>query len=577
MPSKISQKTLHSITTKKSNQTSHLSKINQKSQKITKIKDFLNYTKAQNLQTPQNLLATQESSKFQEKCAVVGVFGAPNAPILAYYSLFALQHRGQEASGIAVSDNSKISLHKQNGLVTRVFTPQILSTLKGCNAIGHNRYSTAGEDSINECQPIYARYSLGAIAIAHNGNLTNAHSIRENLTKEGAIFQSHLDTEVLIHLIAKSSKSTLYERIIESIRQIDGAYALVILSRTKMFAIRDPYGLRPLSLGSIKNTDGTLSYIVASESSAFDLVGAEFIRDIEAGEMLVFERGNQGSTKSSKKPNTKSSAKSSADLDFATNCGVDSSLTPTYKSYQFATPKSAPCVFEYIYFARPDSNVFGRNVYAVRKRLGIELAKEHILSADMVIPVPDSGVAAALGYAKQSGIDFELGIIRNHYVGRTFIEPTQSARELKVKLKLNPNASLIKGKDIIVIDDSIVRGTTSKQIVHILRQSGARKIYLLISSPPTISPCYYGVDTPQTDQLICANHSIDEVRDFIGADYLGFLSLEGLAKSINDDENSASNSGKKEANNNLTNSTKSKTTYCQACFDGKYIDSVHCK
>lgn len=552
MPSKISQKTLHSTTTKKSSQTSHLSKINQKT---------------------QNLLATQESSKFQEKCAVVGVFGAPNAPILAYYSLFALQHRGQEASGIAVSDSSKISLHKQNGLVTRVFTPQILSTLKGCNAIGHNRYSTAGEDSINECQPIYARYSLGAIAIAHNGNLTNAHSIRENLTKEGAIFQSHLDTEVLIHLIAKSSKSTLYERIIESIRQIDGAYALVILSRTKMFAIRDPYGLRPLSLGSIKNTDGTLSYIVASESSAFDLVGAEFIRDIEAGEMLVFEQGSQESAKSSKKPNTKSSA----DLDFATNCGVDSSLTPTYKSYQFATPKSAPCVFEYIYFARPDSNVFGRNVYAVRKRLGIELAKEHILSADMVIPVPDSGVAAALGYAKQSGIDFELGIIRNHYVGRTFIEPTQSARELKVKLKLNPNASLIKGKDIIVIDDSIVRGTTSKQIVQILRQSGARKIYLLISSPPTISPCYYGVDTPQTDQLICANHSIDEVRDFIGADYLGFLSLEGLAKSINDDENNASDNSKKEANNNLTNDTKSKTTYCQACFDGKYIDSVHCK
>lgn len=562
MSSKISQKTLRQIPHKKSSKTSHLSKINQK---IIKIKDSSNSTKAQNPQESQNLLAYRESSKFQEKCAVVGVFGAPNAPILAYYSLFALQHRGQEASGIAVSDSSKISLHKQNGLVTRVFTPQILSTLKGCNAIGHNRYSTAGEDSINECQPIYARYSLGAIAIAHNGNLTNAHSIRENLTKEGAIFQSHLDTEVLIHLIAKSSKSTLYERIIESIRQIDGAYALVILSRTKMFAIRDPYGLRPLSLGSIKNNDGTLSYIVASESSAFDLVGAEFIRDIEAGEMLVFERG------------AKKSDESSADLDFATNCGVDSSLTPTYKSYQFATPKSAPCVFEYIYFARPDSNVFGRNVYAVRKRLGIELAKEHILSADMVIPVPDSGVAAALGYAKQSGIDFELGIIRNHYVGRTFIEPTQSARELKVKLKLNPNASLIKGKDIIVIDDSIVRGTTSKQIVQILRQSGARKIYLLISSPPTISPCYYGVDTPQSDQLICANHSIEEVREFIGADYLGFLSLEGLAKSINDNENNASHSNKNMTNKNLTNSAKIKTTYCQACFDGKYIDSVHCK
>lgn len=577
MPSKISQKILCPTTPKKLSKINHLSKINKKSHKITQIKDCSNFAERQNVQKSQHLLAAKESSKFQEKCAVVGVFGAPNAPILAYYSLFALQHRGQEASGIAVSDNSKISLHKQNGLVTRVFTPQILSTLKGCNAIGHNRYSTAGEDSINECQPIYARYSLGAIAIAHNGNLTNAQSIRENLTKEGAIFQSHLDTEVLIHLIAKSSKSTLYERIIESIRQIDGAYALVILSRTKMFAIRDPYGLRPLSLGSIKNADGTLSYIVASESSAFDLVGAEFIRDIEAGEMLVFERNTKGtiSTEKSAKSSKKSSAKLSTDLDFTTDCSTDFSLAPTCKSYQFATPKSAPCVFEYIYFARPDSNVFGRNVYTVRKRLGIELAKEHILSADMVIPVPDSGVAAALGYAKQSGIDFELGIIRNHYVGRTFIEPTQSARELKVKLKLNPNASIIKGKDIIVIDDSIVRGTTSKQIVQILRQSGARKIYLLISSPPTISPCYYGVDTPQTDQLICANHSIEEVRDFIGADYLGFLSLDGLAKSVNDDN--TNNSGKNTTNTNLTSGTKSKATYCQACFDGKYIDCVHCK
>ena len=497
---------------------------------------------------------TNELQKLNEKCAVVGIFSAPNAPILAYYSLFALQHRGQEASGIAVSDDEKISLHKRDGLVTRVFTPEILSSLKGHNAIGHNRYSTAGEDSINECQPIYARYSLGAIAIAHNGNLTNADSLRENLTQGGAIFQSHLDTEVLIHLIAKSSKPTLQERIIESIRQIDGAYALVILSRTKMFAIRDPYGLRPLSLGKINNKDGTLSYIVASESSAFDLVGAEFIRDIEAGEMLVFEREKNDK-------NTKSSIDSTKPKQTKTH----QSQTPIYKSYQFATAKPAPCVFEYIYFARPDSNVFGRNVYAVRKRLGIELAKEHSLKADMVIPVPDSGVAAALGYAKQSGIDFELGIIRNHYVGRTFIEPTQRARELKVKLKLNPNASLIKGKNIIVIDDSIVRGTTSKQIVQILKQSGANKIYMLISSPPTISPCYYGVDTPQITQLICANHSIEEVMQFIGADYLGFLSLDGLARSINDTQCLNDN----KAHTNHTNH------YCQACFDGKYIDSVH--
>lgn len=524
-----------------------------------------------NIKQTFNQKPYKEHKEIKEKCAVVGVFGATNAPILTYYSLFALQHRGQEASGIAVSDNAKISLHKQNGLVTRVFTKEILSSLKGCNAIGHNRYSTAGEDSINECQPIYARYSLGAIAIAHNGNLTNADSLRENLTKEGAIFQSHLDTEVLIHLIAKSNKNTLYERIIESICKIDGAYALVILSRSKMFAIRDPYGLRPLSLGQIKNKDGTLSYIVASESSAFDLVGAEFIRDINAGEMLVFERKkiNKEATKHTKTQANKTSKKldSSTDSVVINSATLDSSIksTPIYKSYQFAKPKPAPCVFEYIYFARPDSNIFGRNVYAVRKQLGIELAKEHSLNADMVIPVPDSGVAAALGYAKQSGIDFELGIIRNHYVGRTFIEPTQSARELKVKLKLNPNTSLIKGKDIIVIDDSIVRGTTSKQIVQILRQSGANKIYLLISAPPTISPCYYGVDTPKAEQLICANHSIEEIRQFIGADYLGFLSLGGLAKSVS-------------ANNeNLEVPSNANMNYCQACFDGKYIDSVHSK
>ena len=471
-----------------------------------------------------------KSHMWREKCAIIGIYNVTNPAILAYYGLFAMQHRGQEASGIAVSDSSKIFMYKNNGLVTDVFSPSILSEFKGFAAIGHNRYSTAGEDSINECQPIFARYSLGSIAIAHNGNLTNADSIRKSLTFEGSIFQSHLDTEVLIHLIAKNTNPHLQNRILESICKIDGAFGLVILSRSKMFAIRDPYGLRPLSLGKITNEDGSTGYIIASESCAFDLIGAEFVRDIEPGEMLVFEKIKQKNIDNKSKINK--------------DC--------TFKSYQFAKPKPKPCVFEFIYFARPDSVVFGRNVYEVRKNLGIQLAKEHKLKADMVIPVPDSGVAAAIGYSNQSGIDFELGIIRNHYVGRTFIEPTQRARELKVKLKLNPITKLIKGKDIIVIDDSIVRGTTSRQILKILRNAGARNIYLLISSPPTISPCYYGVDTPESKDLICANHSLKEVQDYIGADYLGFLSFEGLKQSV------------------------SLQDYCQACFDGKYIDGVHC-
>lgn len=458
--------------------------------------------------------------ELNEKCAVVGIYNAPNAANLAYYSLFALQHRGQEASGIASINNKKITLHKKNGLVTEIFNESILNELKGFGAIGHNRYSTAGEDSINECQPIFARYSLGEIAIAHNGNLTNADEIRESLTLEGSIFQSHLDTEVLIHLIAKSNHKSLVERIQESIKKIDGAFALVILSRSKMFAIRDPYGLRPLSIGKIENEDGSFGFVVASETSAFDLIGASFVRDVEPGEMLIFEK-------------------------IADN--------PKFTSIKYAESKHYPCVFEFIYFARPDSFVFGKSVYEVRKNLGIELAKEHKLKADMVIPVPDSGVAAALGYAKQSGIDFELGIIRNHYVGRTFIEPTQQKRELKVRLKLNPIEKMIKGKDIIVIDDSIVRGTTSKQIVKILRNAGAKNIYMLISSPPTISPCYYGVDTPESKQLICANHDLDSVKEFIGADYLGFLSLEGLKNGVKLD------------------------SYCQACFDKKYVDSVYKK
>ena len=456
---------------------------------------------------------------WNEECAIVGVYNVKNAAILSYYALFAMQHRGQEASGISTSDGTKIATLKGNGLVTKVFDEESLKKLQGKSSIGHNRYSTAGEDSINEAQPIFARYSLGEMAIAHNGNLTNAKAVRDMLIQKGAIFQSHLDTENLIHLIAHSQREHLVDRIIDALSYVDGAYCFVFLSRSKMFVVRDRYGLRPLSLGKIQNDDGSVGYIVASETCAFDLLEAEYVRDVAPGEMLIFEGAY--TPLSSSEP----------------------------KSVQVFAPTPKPCVFEYMYFSRPDSQVYGKNVYEIRKQMGIELAREHKLKADIVIPVPDSGVAAALGYAKESGIDFELGIIRNHYVGRTFIEPLQRMRELKVRLKLNPISSIIEGKEIIVIDDSVVRGTTSKQIVQILRKAGAKKIYLLISAPPTISPCYYGVDTPDKEQLICANKSIEEVRSYIGADFLGFLSIEGMLRSIGGEQE-----------------------FCKACFDGQYVD-----
>ncbi|MCE3040432.1 amidophosphoribosyltransferase [Helicobacter anatolicus] len=458
--------------------------------------------------------------QWNEECAVVGTYNVENSALISHYALFALQHRGQEASGISSSDGKNIHTIKGNGLVTKVFNEKNLKKLIGNASIGHNRYSTAGKESIDDAQPLFARYNLGEMAVVHNGNLTNALLLRKKLIEKGAIFQSYLDTENLIHLIAQNKKDNLQERIIDALKEIDGAYALIFLSRTKMFAIRDPYGLRPLCLGKITNSDGSVGYIVASESCAFDLVGAEYIREVNPGEMLVFE-------------------------------GLGDKIVTQPKSIQVFAPNPHPCIFEYVYFARPDSKVFGRNVYEVRKNMGVELAKEHKIKADMVIPVPDSGVAAALGYSKESGINFELGIIRNHYVGRTFIEPTQQMRELKVRLKLNPITEIIKDKEIIVIDDSVVRGTTSKQIVKILRQAGAKKVHLLISSPQTISPCYYGVDTPDTKELICANHSLEEVRDFIGADTLGFLSLEGLARSLKNKDHA----------------------FCQACFDKKYIDN----
>ncbi|RDU62407.1 amidophosphoribosyltransferase [Helicobacter didelphidarum] len=460
------------------------------------------------------------TDSFQEECAVVGVFNCDEAPLISYYALFAMQHRGQEASGISACYNNRITTIKAQGLVTKVFTQTNLRKLQGTNAIGHNRYGTAGADSSEDSQPIFACYDLGEIALAHNGNLTNASKIRESLIREGAIFQSKLDTEVIIHLIARSKKELLTPRIMEVMREVEGAFCLVVLSRSKMFVMRDRFGFRPLSLGEITNKDGSIGYIVASETCAFDLVGARYIRDIEAGELLIFEQNNTREAK--------------------------------LISIKIFEDRHKPCVFEYIYFARPDSVVFNKSVYNVRKNLGKQLAKEHLLDADIVIPVPDSGLAAAIGYSQQSKIPFELGLIRNHYVGRTFIEPTQELRELKVRLKLNPIREVIANKRIIVIDDSLVRGTTSKAIVQLLRNAGAKEILLLISAPPTISPCFYGVDTPSKKELICANKSIKEVCQFIQADYLGFLSFEGLKTAVD----------------------KESYDYCQACFDGQYLHDI---
>ena len=446
-----------------------------------------------------------------EKCAVVGIFGHEEASKLAYFSLHSLQHRGQEAAGISSSDGKKLHTIKDRGLVTQVFDENKLSTLSGKSAVGHTRYSTAGDDSILDAQPVFARYDLGEMAIVHNGNLTNADEVRDALIKKGAIFQTFMDTENLIHLIAKSQKDKLLDRIIDAVQRIEGAFSLVFLSRTKMFAMRDRFGFRPLSLGRLPNG----GYIVSSETCAFDLVGAEFVRDVEPGELLIFE---------------------------------DDKAPKSIKIFE-STPKH--CIFEYVYFARPDSSVFGQSVYEARKNMGKELAKISPVKADMVIPVPDGGVPSAIGYAQESGIAYEMGIMRNHYIGRTFIEPTQEMRDLKVKMKLSPMTDIIKGKKIIVVDDSIVRGTTSRRIIRMLKDAGASEVHMRISSPPTTDPCFYGVDTPDKDKLIASNMSTEEICEYIEADSLAYLDEESLLRSVN--------------------SNVKEEKYCTACFTGKYI------
>jgi amidophosphoribosyltransferase len=427
--------------------------------------------------------------------------------------LHALQHRGQEAAGIVSMSGELFSVHFADGLVADNFTSQkVVKKLEGDYAIGHVRYSTAGKKTARNYQPIYAQLACGFLALAHNGNLTNATTLRNKLIRQGAIFQSTMDTEVIIHLIALSQKPTLTEKIIDAISQIEGAFSLVIIHEGKIIALRDPSGVRPLVLGKLGD-----SYVVASETCAFDIIGAKFERDIEHGEMIIID-----------------------------NSGVKS-LKP------FAEKPSKFCIFEYVYFARPDSSIEGKNVYQMRKNIGVELAREIKIDADVIVPIPDSGVPAAIGYAAESKIPFELGIIRNHYVGRTFIEPTDKIRHFGVKLKHNANLSVIKGKRVVLIDDSIVRGTTSKKIVQMIRDAGAKEVHMLIASPPTISPCFYGVDTPDKKDLIAANYTIAEIAKMTGADSLGYISIDGLYRAI---------SKSKRDNHN--------PQYCDACFSGEY-------
>lgn len=443
-----------------------------------------------------------------EDCGVFGIFGHPEAANLTYLGLYALQHRGQEGAGICSSDGEKLYLEKSLGLVAEIFNEKLLKNLPGHIAIGHNRYSTTGSSTTENVQPLMATYSMGSIAIAHNGNLIDIDSLKAKLESDGAIFQTTSDSEIILHLIARAKDGRIHERIADAVKQIRGAFSLLLMTETELIAIRDPYGIRPLALGQLKD-----AYVLASETCAFDLIGAIYIRDIAPGEMLIIGKSGIKSLKI------------------------------------FNSIKKAHCVFEFIYFSRPDSYIFDHIcVNTVRKELGRQLAREHCIDADIVIPVPDSGVPAAVGYSEQIRIPFELGLIRNHYVGRTFIEPKQSIRHFGVKIKLNPVREVLKGKKVVVVDDSIVRGTTSKKIVKMIRElGGAKEVHMRISSPPTIAPCFYGIDTPTRQELIASSHKIEEIRKYITADSLSYLSLEGLKKIIPDPE-----------------------FYCMACFNCKY-------
>jgi amidophosphoribosyltransferase len=435
--------------------------------------------------------------KLREECGVFGIYGHTEAARLTYLGLYALQHRGQESCGIAVSNGAQISSERDMGYVSEAFDQARLDRMPGPSAIGHVRYSTAGEVSLRECQPFLVTCQHGQIAVCHNGNLPFAREERRKLEREGAIFSSTSDTEVVLHGVARSRAASIAEAIPEVLRDTEGAFSMLFLTPTELIAIRDPRGFRPLALGRLDD-----AWVIASETCAFDLIDAKYVRDIEPGEMVVI---NQEGLRS---------------------------------SHPLQPQQHSMCIFEHVYFARPDSLIFGQSVNRSRHKMGKRLAIEQPADVDLVVPVPDSGVPAAIGYAAESGLPFRFGLVRNHYIGRTFIEPKQSIRSFGVRIKLNPVRDLIEGKRIVLIDDSIVRGTTSKKIVRMVREAGAREIHVRISCPPTISPCYYGVDTPNKSELIAANYSVEGIRDFIEADSLGYLSLEGMleATGLNPDE-----------------------------------------
>ncbi len=446
------------------------------------------------------------SDRIRDKCGVFGIINHPEAANITYLGLHGLQHRGQESAGIVTAHEGRLIAYRRLGLVGEIFTPDVLSRLPGPSAIGHVRYSTTGESSLSNAQPLTVHYGKGSLAVAHNGNLTNALKIRKDLEQHGAIFQSTSDTEVLIHLIARSGSNDV-DAVCEALYRAHGSYSILFMFEDTVIAARDAFGIRPLCIGKLDD-----SWVVSSESAAFDLIGAKMVRDVEPGEMIVFDKS-----------------------------GEMRSLQP------FARNENRLCLFEYVYFSRPDSVVDGRSVYEARKKMGEILAQESPVEADLVIPVPDSGTAAALGYARHSGLPFELGLIRSHYVGRTFIEPQQAIRNFGVKLKLNPSRAVLDGKRVVVVDDSLVRGTTSGKIVENIRKAGAKEVHFRVSSPPIRYSCKYGIDTPTEEELIANDMKLSKIADHIGADSLAYLSLDGLKQAVGEGAG-----------------------YCTACFDGDY-------
>ncbi|MBS1828484.1 MAG: amidophosphoribosyltransferase [Acidobacteria bacterium] len=450
--------------------------------------------------------------KFHEECGVFAIYGHPEAANMANLGIFALQHRGQESAGIASADGAEVYCHKAMGHVADIFTVEVLNGLPGDKAIGHTRYSTTGDSAKLNAQPFSAMTNKGRLALAHNGNITNAMEIRNALESEGAIFSATSDTEVVLHLISRSRERTLPAALRDALLQLEGAFSLVLLTKNELIVVRDPHGFRPMAMGQMEMSGDRISYVFASETCAFDLMGAVYMGDVEPGEMVVVNKDGL-----------------------------------TRERYAPRRPL-AQCVFEHVYFSRPDSMVFGRPVVQSREAMGRLLARQNPIEADVVVPVPDSGVAAAIGFSSESGIPFRMGLIRNHHVGRTFIEPSQAIRDFGVKLKLNPVRHLLRGKRVVLVDDSIVRGTTSRKIVRMVRNAGATEVHLRISCPPTISPCFYGVDTPTKNELIAANHSVQEICRYVEADSLEYLALPNLRDAVAD----------------------TRGEYCYSCYTGEY-------